>query len=60
MSIDNKPRDDSEGSLASTPDREQNGGPPSGHGAQDGQQPKRKGGRKPVSISSVGRGDTSL
>lgn len=50
MSIDNKPRDDSDVSLASTPERDQNGLASSGHGAgPDGQQPKRKGGRKPVS-----------
>lgn len=49
MSIDNKPRDDSDVSLDSTPERDHNPSGQPGHGAsQDGQQPKRKGGRKPV------------
>lgn len=54
MSIDNKPnpprRDESDDSVDSTPERDQN--PPataSANVSQDVQQPKRKGGRKPVS-----------
>ncbi|RFU73243.1 meab [Trichoderma arundinaceum] len=60
MSIDNKPpnpphRDESEESTGSTPETEQNPSMTAGSGStiinvsQDGQQPKRKGGRKPVS-----------
>lgn len=59
MSIDTKPpnpdRDESEESTGSTPEREQNLSMTAGSGStiinvsQDGQQPKRKGGRKPVS-----------
>lgn len=60
MSIDTKPpnppdRDESEESTGSTPEREQNPSMTAGSGStiinvsQDGQQPKRKGGRKPVS-----------
>ena len=59
MSIDNKPNpprpEDSDDSVDSTPEREQ-GGPSSISGGNnnpvlDGQQPKRKGGRKPVSFT---------
>lgn len=57
MSIDNQPNparpDDSDDSVGSTPEREQNSSAPISAGAnavQDGQQPKRKGGRKPVSF----------
>lgn len=60
MSIDTQPpnphdRDESEDSTGSTPEREQNPSMTAGSGStiinvsQDGQQPKRKGGRKPVS-----------
>lgn len=58
MSIDTKPpnpdRDESEESTGSTPEREQNlmtagSGSTIINVSQDGQQPKRKGGRKPVS-----------
>ena len=58
MSIDNKPDpmrpDESEDSVDSTPEREQTSSvaPAPGNtnsATQDGQQPKRKGGRKPVS-----------
>lgn len=54
MSIDNlsKHRDESEESIDSPPETDQNhaaGHNSTGHHAsQDGQQPKRKGGRKPV------------
>ncbi|PNP54327.1 hypothetical protein THARTR1_05534 [Trichoderma harzianum] len=58
MSIDNKPpnphRDESEESTGSTPEREQIPSMAAGSGStiinvsQDGQQPKRKGGRKPT------------
>lgn len=63
MSIDTKPpnpdRDESEESTGSTPEREQNPSMTAGSGSniinvsQDGQQPKRKGGRKPVSTVSI-------
>lgn len=59
MSIDNKPnphRDESDDSGDSTPERDQNpSGPVSGNNnaVQDAQQPKRKGGRKPVSSSET-------
>lgn len=56
MSIDSKPqpprRHDSEDSGASSPEREQN---PVAPVAQDQPQPKRKGGRKPVSGPQASR-----
>lgn len=53
MSIDNKPRDDSDESVGSTPEGDTIAPLPAGSGiGHDGQQPKRKGGRKPVSLSS--------
>jgi hypothetical protein len=56
MSIDNKPnppRDESEDSVDSTPEGEQNASAPvlgNGSNAVQDAQPKRKGGRKPVSL----------
>ncbi|OAA50452.1 MEAB protein [Metarhizium rileyi] len=62
MSIDNKlypPRDESDDSASSSPEREQNAsGLASGnshHAVQDTQQPKRKGGRKPIYATSEER-----
>ncbi|PHH88377.1 hypothetical protein CDD83_7610 [Cordyceps sp. RAO-2017] len=60
MSIDNKPnpprRDDSEDSVDSTPERDQNPPPSSNDNAPpDAQQPKRKGGRKPIYATSEER-----
>ncbi|KAF4580958.1 MEAB protein [Ophiocordyceps camponoti-floridani] len=60
MSIDSKPnpprRDDSEDSVDSTPERDHNP-PPSAteNASQDAQQPKRKGGRKPIYATSEER-----
>ncbi|KND87961.1 hypothetical protein TOPH_07391 [Tolypocladium ophioglossoides CBS 100239] len=60
MSIDNKPnpprRDESDDSADSTPERDQN--PPASannNASQDAQQPKRKGGRKPIYATSEER-----
>lgn len=58
MSIDNKPnpprRDDSDDSPDSTPERDQNPPPVTNdRDSHDAQQPKRKGGRKPVSWHSL-------
>ncbi|UNI14009.1 hypothetical protein JDV02_000693 [Purpureocillium takamizusanense] len=60
MSIDNKPnparRDESDDSVDSTPERDQN--PPAAanpNAPQDPQQPKRKGGRKPIYATSEER-----
>ncbi|KAH8126350.1 hypothetical protein ACSS6W_003949 [Trichoderma asperelloides] len=66
MSIDTKPpnphdRDESEESTGSTPERDQNPSMTAGSGStiinvsQDGQQPKRKGGRKPIYATSEER-----
>ncbi|OAQ70083.1 MEAB protein [Pochonia chlamydosporia 170] len=62
MSIDNKPnppRDESDDSVDSTPEREQNASAPvsgnSNNAVQDAQQPKRKGGRKPIYATSEER-----
>ncbi|KID86535.1 MEAB protein [Metarhizium guizhouense ARSEF 977] len=62
MSIDNKPnppRDESDDSADSTPEREQNASATvsgnSNNAVQDAQQPKRKGGRKPIYATSEER-----
>jgi hypothetical protein len=53
MSIDNKPKDESDESVGSTPEGDTTmPAPGAGH---DGQQPKRKGGRKPIYATSEER-----
>lgn len=54
-------REESEESVGSTPDQERHSAQPSGGNAvsQDQQQPKRKGGRKPVSSPCYDLGEFS-
>jgi hypothetical protein len=56
MSIDNKTKDESDESVGSTPEGDTTMSAPAGSGAgHDGQQPKRKGGRKPIYATSEER-----